>query len=105
MAVDLALARLHLRVTHEREDGLIQQYLNAAIAWVEQYTGQPLVRRQITQFDAAFAPFFTLSFGPAPENLTITYVGTDGATATITDAIIVRDRVYPLTSWPSAHRS
>lgn len=101
MAVDLALAKLHLRVDHSDEDTLIAQYLAAAIAWVENFTGKLLTRRQVTQDEACFGSHLTLFHGPSPDTISIEYVDTDDAPQTIADALLVKDRLYPSDSWPS----
>lgn len=101
MAVDLALAKQHIRVLHNDEDSLIEQYLAAAIAWVENYTGKLLKRRETRQTAADFAAYLPLFFGPDPDGLAITYADTNGQPQTITDAKIVDARAYPASSWPS----
>ena len=101
MAVDLALAKQHLRVDHSDEDTLITQYINAAIAWVENYTGKLLTRREVTQEASCFGHYVPLFYGPDPDALSIAYVDSDEAPQTIVDAKIVRDRVYPASSWPT----
>ncbi len=41
MNVDLAQAKLHLRVTSSSEDAIIQAYINAAKAWIAKFiTGE-----------------------------------------------------------------
>jgi len=99
MAVDLTLAKQHLRLDTSDEDTLVAAYLAAAKAWVESYTGKLLTRREVAQPETRFGAFITLQFGPAPENVEITY-SDGGDDQTITDARIVRDRLYPLSSWP-----
>lgn len=99
MAVDRDLAKQQCRVTHDREDGLIDIYLKAAQSWVENYTGKLLERREVAQPETNFGAFITLNYGPAPENVEITY-SDSGEDQTITNTRIVRDRIYPLASWP-----
>ena len=41
--IDLALVKQHLRVEHDEEDQLIQGYIDAAIAHVEQHCDRQLV--------------------------------------------------------------
>lgn len=100
MAVDLALAKQQCRVLHDREDGLIAIHLAAAQTWVENYTGKLLTRREVAQTETRFGSFITLAFGPSPEDVEITY-SLDGEDETVTDARIVRDRLYPAATWPS----
>ena len=101
MAIDLTLAKQHLRVDHDDEDALITQYLNAAISWVENYTGKLLARREVTQDETCFGTYLPLFYGPDPANLTIDYTDSDGGSATIADALVVRDRAHPSDSWPT----
>jgi len=54
MAVDLAMAKRHLRVDHDDDDELIEQYLNAAAAWALKYCNRSEVPDgAAAQFDAA----------------------------------------------------
>ena len=101
MAVDLTLAKQHLRVLHDDEDALIAQYLAAAIAWVENYTGKLMTRREVEQEAPAFTSYLPLFYGPNPSSLEIAYTDTDDAPQTVTDAKIVQARAYPASSWPS----
>lgn len=101
MAVDLTLAKQHLRVDHSDEDALIAQYLAAAIAWVENYTGKLMTRREVTQEADCFGSYVPLLYGPDPVNLLIDYTDADDASATIADALIKRGRAYPAASWPT----
>ena len=101
MSVDLALAKSHIRVTHDIEDTLIAQYLAAAVAWVENYTGKKLTRGTVTQEADAFGVYLPLFWGLNPVDLTITYTDTDDAEQTVTNAKIVRDRAYPALTWPA----
>lgn len=43
MAVDLALAKKHLRVLHDDEDVEIKLYLDAAVVWTMTYTNREAV--------------------------------------------------------------
>ena len=99
--IDLTLAKQHLRIDHDEEDTLVAQYLAAAIAWVENHTGKLLTRREVTQDESAFFSYLPLFYGPNPANLTIDYTGADDSGGSIADARIVRDRVYPASSWPN----
>ena len=102
MAVDLTLAKQHLRVDHDDEDALITQFLNAAIAWVEDYTSKLLVRDEVTQEVSCFGSYVSLFYGPNPANLTIAYTDSDDASATISDAIIHQTRAYSADAWPTS---
>jgi|GEM_PF-860316 len=48
-AADLQTVKRHLRVDHDEDDDLISGYIEAATAWVEQYTGRALVKTQFMQ--------------------------------------------------------
>ena len=101
MAVALPLAKQHLRVDHSDEDTLIAQYIAAAVAWVENYTGKKLTRGTVTQEVECFGHYLALYWGPAASDLTITYTDTDDAVQSITDALIVGARAYPASTWPT----
>ena len=79
MAVSLDLARQHLRVTHTRENDLIETYLKAAKAWVENFTGKKLARGSVEQREEAFGSYVPLLWGPSPESVSVAYVGASGA--------------------------
>lgn len=101
MALDLALAKLQLRVTHSAEDTLISQYMAAAATTVEQRSGTLLTRREVTQRFASFSPRLPLYWGPDPANVTVAYVDDDGTDLDFDDAQIVRDWLHaPTTGWP-----
>lgn len=106
MSVDLTLAKAHVRVTGSSSDTIITQYLNAAVAWVENYTAKKLTAASdVTQTFAAFpgSPYaFTLLWGPTPATAVITYTDGDGDEQTITTAQLVGDKLYPPldTEWP-----
>ena len=100
--LDLTLAKQHLRVLHDEEDGLIASYLAAAKAWVEQFTGKLLSRREVTQVERSFASIVELYHGPEPESLTISYNNADGQPSIVSDARIEGQRVVPAAAWPNA---
>jgi uncharacterized phiE125 gp8 family phage protein len=101
MAVSLSLAKQHLRVDHDDEDALITGYVAAAVSWVENYTGKKLTRGSVTQEASCFPDYFELQWGPTPATATVDYTDTDDAPQEITDAQIVRARLYPADAWPS----
>ena len=102
MAVDLALAKQHLRVTSDSEDALIGAYLNAAKAWVENYTSTKLARVEVTQTVCAFAVYVPLLYGPNPEGVEVSYTDADDQAATFADGRLLDGRLYaPVTGWPS----
>lgn len=103
MAVDLALAKLHCKIRHTDEDTLIQHYLDAATAEVERLSGVLMTRREITQRFACFGStgWLPLFYGPDPDEVTVAYYDADDVAAEITNARVVRDRLYPADSWPT----
>lgn len=102
MAVDLTLAKQHLRADSADDDVLIGAYLAAAKAWVENYTGKKLTRGVVEQREEAFGSYVPLIWGPLPENVSVAYSGADGNEATFIDGRLVRDRLYsPAAGWPS----
>jgi uncharacterized phiE125 gp8 family phage protein len=100
MTVSLALAKQHLRVDHDDENALITAYLAAATAWVENYTGKKLTRGVVSQEESEFGCYINLIWGPAPETVTIEYTDTDDTAQEITDALLVKSRLFPAESWP-----
>jgi len=106
MAVTLTLAKSHLRVDGDAEDTLIGTYLAAAQAWVENVTGKKLVRGSVTQSNSAFGLCVPLFWGPNPDDVTIRYLDSDGAEATVTNGQLAMGRVYaPAGGWPSVYPS
>lgn len=102
MAVDLTLAKQHLRVEHSDEDDLITSYLNAAKEWVEAYTGKLLTSQSVEQVEACFPTFIELLSGPVSAVTEVAYTDSDDAPATLGGTRLVGKRLYaPETGWPS----
>lgn len=102
MAVDLTLAKAHLRVTHSQEDTLIQQYIAAAAAMVEKRSGVLLERREVKQRFSAFAKRLPLFWGPDPADVLVDYFDRDDEPQTVENARIVRDWIAaPAEGWPA----
>lgn len=102
MAVDLALAKQHLRLDTADDDSLVEAYLGAAKAWVESFTGNKLVRTSVTTYWPAFTHYLQLFWGPDPDAIGITYIDTAGEPRTIADARAVGGRLYaPASGWPT----
>lgn len=99
--MELSLAKQHLRVLHDSEDALIQQYVDAAAGWIEQYTGKLLTRREVTQIERGFNGQIRLFNGPDADSLTIAYTDTDDAPQTVSDAVLTDGVVHPAVAWPS----
>jgi hypothetical protein len=101
MAVDLALAKQEVRILNAEEDAIIAHYLAAAVAWVENYTGKLLTRREVEQEAPAFTAYLPLFYGPDPVSLEIAYTDADDQPQTVADAKIVQGRAFPASSWPT----
>lgn len=106
MSVDLTAAKQHLRKTASDEDTIITRYLNAAIAWVENYTRRKLTAdTEVTETFPSFPgdPYaFVLSWGPEPTDITVEYIDGQGDAQSITTALLVGSNLYPPadSEWP-----
>lgn len=99
--VSLSLAKQHLEYDGTDRDGLISQYLNAAAAWVENYTGKKLAAGAVVQTVDSFGLFVTLERGPFVSLTGIAYTDTNGAAQTVTGARVRNGRIYaPVAGWP-----
>lgn len=102
MAVDLTLAKSHLRVDSDDENDLITHYLGAAKNWVEEYTSKKLARETVTQTESCFGTYVYLRWGPAPSDVSVDYTDSDDVAGTLTDGRLVGSRLYPpVDGWPS----
>lgn len=111
MSVNLSLAKSHCRVTSSSEDTIITAYLNAAIAWVENYTHKKLTAATavVQEFSAFPADMngkpggFLLAWGPSPASIEVNYTDEAGGAQTIDETQIVRNMVYPAadSEWPT----
>jgi uncharacterized phiE125 gp8 family phage protein len=101
----LAQAKLHVRVTHDHEDGLIGSLRDAAISQVERVSGVALAESDWRWSTRAFCSRIDLPMEPATEVSEVTYHDEDGEAATYTGARLVDGSVYPAVgeSWPSAN--
>ena len=98
----LALVKQHLEYEDADRDALIQQYMNAATSWVENYTGKKLSVGAVTQSLDSFDAYILLNRAPFVSLTSIGYVAPDGTEATITGARLRNGRIYPPASgWPS----
>lgn len=116
MSVNLSLAKSHCRVTSSSEDTIITAYLNAAIAFVENYTRKKLTASTaVSQTFNRFPPDmngastgFLLSWGPSPAAVVVSYTDTAGGAQTLTTAggtaRLSGNMVYPAldAEWPEA---
>jgi uncharacterized phiE125 gp8 family phage protein len=106
--VSLEEAKGHVRVTHNDEDGDIQAYLDAAVAYLDGWggiLGRCMVTQTWRQDMATFPSMIRLPF-PDAQSATVAYTDPDGATQAFTDfhlavdalgsALILEDGA----SWP-----
>lgn len=81
--------KAHLRVKHDDEDGLIDGLIVAAREWVENFTGQILVRRDVTQrLDRLDARLYAWPIAD-DATLSVTYLDSAGDAQAVTDARLV----------------
>lgn len=108
----VANLKLHLRVDHSADDGLIEEFMRTAVNYVEDISGHLLVRRKaVVTFDAfpSGANSIELPFYPVTKISQITYVDNDGAEQTLATSVYELDeysqpsKVYLKynQSWPS----
>lgn len=99
--VSLELAKQRCGILDEDRDSLIEQYINEAIEQVEALSGHLLERREVTQEAKAFGDYLELFWGPAPEDVVISYIDASDVGQDIGDANLVRSRAYPPSAgWP-----
>lgn len=76
-------AKEFLRVDHDDEDTTITALLDAAVAWVEDYTSRSFTTSSVTIFNLGFWRKASLAFGPVTSLVSVTYKDTSGATQTL----------------------
>lgn len=103
-AVTLEMAKQHLEYTDDDRDTLIQQYIDAAQAWVEGYTGLLLTRRTVVRRFKSCSGYYDLHIGPDPVVDSVTYLDDDLAEQAVVDGdyVLVDGRIYPVSSFPYA---
>ena len=102
MTVTLALAKQHLEYEDVDRDVLIQQYINAAVLWVEGYTGKKLTVGAVVQTENSFGHFITLNRAPFISLTSVAYTDASNVGQTLTGAKVLNGRIYPPASgWPS----
>lgn len=101
----LADAKLHLRVTHDEEDSLIEALRDAAVSHVERVSGIALAPGDWRWTLSRFPSRIELPIAPVTAVDGVTYLDADGASQTYTDARLVDGAVYPAAggSWPYAY--
>lgn len=85
-AVPLDDVRRHLRVDTDEDDGLIEIYLNAAIAYLDGaggWLGRALVAQTWRDDFDFFSPALRLSLAPILSVISVTYLDTAGSSQTI----------------------
>lgn len=84
VSLDDAKRQLKIELDDISQDDEIIGFINAAVAWVEDYTGHVLVSRDVS---AVFSDFGTISFREWPiaatVNPDVTYVNANGETVVI----------------------
>lgn len=103
--VELALIKQHCRIDSDDEDALLEQYTAAAEIEVERLSGQLLTRREVSHTFSEFSDWLPLYWGPQPADVTIDYFDANSDPQTISDARIVRGRLYPSDEWPDTDSS
>jgi uncharacterized phiE125 gp8 family phage protein len=101
MTVSLSLAKQHLEYEDDDRDSLITQYIGAAAAWVENYTGKALLQRAIVETFDRFGGFVELSKGPLVSVTSVAYVDTLEAPQSVTGYRVRGSRIFaPVAGWP-----
>lgn len=100
--VSLSLAKQHLEYEDDDRDALIQQYINAAKSWIENYTGKNLGVAAVTQTLDSFGSYIILDRAPFVSLTSVDYIDAQGAPQAVTGARLLNGRIYPPeTGWPS----
>lgn len=102
-------AKMHLRVSHDTEDDLIERLITAAREWCEAYQNRCYITQTLTAYSTGFAKWtLTLPRRPVQSVTSIVYVDTDGNSQTM-DAEdyrvdLVSGTLEPIygTTWPVA---
>lgn len=81
--VSLDDAKEFLRVDHDDEDTTITALLDAAVAWVEDYTSRSFSSSSLAIFSLGFWRKASLAFGPVSSIVSVTYKDTSGASQTL----------------------
>lgn len=105
--IPLADAKLHLRVTHDDEDSLIEALRDAAIGHVERVSGVALASGTWRWTLSRFPSRIGLPIAPVTAVGDVTYLDAGGASQTYADARLIDGCVYPAAggSWPYAYNS
>ena len=110
--VDLALLKEHLRLSSTDQANVLPLYLDAAVAWVETYTGRPLMRQT---WRVTLPEFYERTWLPYAAPLvavsSITYYDTANASQTLASSVYTAPtdgepaclRLAYGQTWPSAY--
>lgn len=98
----LELAKQHLEYEDTDRDLLINQYIRASQAWVENFIGKPLSLRTVTETFNYFQQHFNLLKGPVVSVTSIEYLDSNGNLQALANFRHRGSRIYsPLGGWPS----
>ena len=103
--IPLADAKLHLRVTHDEEDSLIETLRDAAVSHVERASGVALSSGTWRWPLSRFPSRIELPIAPVTVVDGVTYLDAEGASQTYAGARLIGGCVYPAAggSWPYAY--
>lgn len=100
--LDITLAKQHLEYEDDDRDTLIQQYIDASTAWIEQFTGKLLTVGEVVEMLPSFGTYIRPSRAPFVSLTSIEYVDTDDTPQTLTGTRVQAGRIYaPVSGWPS----
>lgn len=86
--IDLALLKEHLRISSTDQANVLPLYLDAAVAWVETYTGRPLMRQTWRVTQPGFAARTWLPYAaPFVAISSVTYYDTANASQTLASSV------------------
>lgn len=108
MSVTLTELKSHLRITDTGEDTVLQIYLDSALDWVENQTGQKLSRDTRTAYFDCFGDLELI--GDSPSAITVSYIDDNGDSQDVSGAVYAlkthKARPYITLaynqSWPSS---
>lgn len=107
-ALYLSDAKSHLRVRHDNDNRDILLAIDAATAWLENYTERSLITRTYELSFDAWPDVFEVERGPLIDVVSLTYYDSNDTLQTVDPADYYVDprshigRVKPVTSWPDA---
>lgn len=102
MTVTLTLAKQHLEYEDADRDVLINQYIAASVAWVENYTSRPAPSRSVVEKFDSFGSFIQLKKSTLVSVTSLSYLDANQAVQTLTGFRVNDQRLYPpIGGWPS----